>query len=112
MPDLSVPVTKGTSGITVLARAEVQRRKETACIRCGRCIDHCPLNLTPTKIAHAVKFRDLELAQSYDLMACLECGCCTYVCPAQIPLVQYIKSGKAAVMTMRAREKARAAKKT
>jgi len=111
MPDLSTPVTKGTSGITVLTRDQVVRRQETACIRCGRCVDHCPLKLMPTKISQAVKHRDLELAKAYDLMACCECGCCSYVCPAGIPVVQYIKSGKAAEMRRRAREKAEAAKK-
>jgi len=108
VPDLTIPVVKGTSGITVLSKAQLDRRMETACVRCGRCVDVCPLHLTPTKIAHAVKFRDLQLAESYDLMACCECGCCAYVCPAKIPLVQYLKSGKAEVMRERARKKAAA----
>jgi len=94
---LNVPIMKGTSGITVMSRAEVCREPETACIRCSRCVDHCPLKLVPTKIAHAVKAGDLETAQRYDLMACIECGCCGYICPSQIPLLQYMRSGKAAV---------------
>ncbi len=91
MPDLSVPVTKGTSGLTVLTKQQVRIRQEARCIRCGRCVDHCPLNLMPTKIAMAVKFRDIDMAMGYDMTACIECGCCSYVCPAGIPLVQYIK---------------------
>ncbi len=101
MPDLTVPAIKGTSGITVLSKSQVKAREEASCIRCGRCVDHCPLHLMPTKIAHAVKFRDIELAQHYDMTACIECGCCSYVCPAGIPLVQYIKSGKAMFMRMK-----------
>jgi electron transport complex protein RnfC len=109
MPDLDVPVIKGTSGLTVLTESQLQRVDETACLKCGRCVDHCPLKLTPTKIAHAVKLGDIDLAQSYDLMACCECGCCSYVCPARIPLVQYMKAGKAAVMKMRAQARAKEA---
>ncbi|MBN1765772.1 MAG: electron transport complex subunit RsxC [Sedimentisphaerales bacterium] len=97
--NLDIPILKGTSGITVLTTHEVSRIKETACIRCSRCVDHCPVGLVPTRIAHAVKARDLDMAQEYDMMACIECGCCTYICPAQIPLVQYIRSGKTMLRT-------------
>jgi electron transport complex protein RnfC len=93
-PHLNVPIVKGTGGFTVMRDEETAHRKEGPCIRCGRCIDNCPLYLSPTKIAHAVKHRDLEMADKYDLNACCECGCCAYVCPAQIPLPQYIRSGK------------------
>lgn len=95
--DLAIPVTKGTSGLTVLTQSDVKTEEETACIRCGRCVDVCPLNLMPTKMAHAVKHRDIALARSYDLEACCECGCCAYECPARIPLVQYLRAGKLAV---------------
>ncbi len=92
--DLSVPVTKGTGGITVLSAAEVDEAEQTACIRCGRCLDVCPLGLAPTRIAHAAKGGDLVLAQENHLAACCDCGCCAYECPARIPLVQYIRAGK------------------
>lgn len=91
---LDIPILKGTSGITVLSRDEVAREAEKACIRCGRCVDHCPLKLVPTRIAQAVKARSIDIALEYDLLACIECGCCAYVCPSKIPLVQYMKSGK------------------
>ncbi len=94
VPNLDVTVVKGTSGITVMTAAETARWQETPCIRCGLCIDNCPLYLSPTKIAHAVKFRDYALAGAYDMNACCECGCCSYVCPAHIPLAQYIRAGK------------------
>jgi electron transport complex protein RnfC len=91
---LDVPVTKGTSGITVLSRDEIRRSEETACIRCGRCVDACPLRLVPTRIAMALRAGNLELAQRYHITACMECGCCAYTCPASIPLVQLIRTGK------------------
>lgn len=99
--NLSTPVTKGTGGITVLSDADIAQFEQTACIRCGRCLDVCPLRLAPTQIAHAAKHGDLDLAHRYDLMACCECGCCAYVCPAHIPLAQHIRAGKSEAVRQR-----------
>jgi len=96
--DLSTPVTKATGAITVLTPKQIGRAKfeqrETACIRCGRCIEACPEGLNPTTIAHAVKNNLLDVAQKYYMSACTECGCCSYVCPANIEITGYIKTGK------------------
>jgi len=91
---LDVPIVKGTSGLTVLVKKDITEVETMACIRCKRCVDHCPIGLVPTRIAHAVKARDLAMALEYDLMACIECGCCSYICPSNIPLVQYLRAGK------------------
>jgi electron transport complex protein RnfC len=88
-------VTKGTSGVTVLTSEDLKEVEETRCVRCGRCVDVCPLNLVPTKIALAAREKDWELARRYHMLACMECGCCAYVCPAGIPLVQLMRMGKA-----------------
>lgn len=96
--DLRTPVTKGTSGITILTEADVKKAKETSCVRCGRCVDVCPLNLVPTKMALAARARNFELAQRWQIQACMECGCCAYACPASIPLVQLIRMGKAEII--------------
>jgi len=93
--NLQIPVTKGTSGITILTREEIRRVDQRACIRCGRCVDACPMKLVPTKLAAASRFRDLNLARKYNIMACFECGSCAYVCPAGWQLVQHIRMGKA-----------------
>ena len=92
---LATPVTKGTSGITVMTSADLAKSEETACVRCGRCVDVCPLNLVPTKMALAARHHDWDLAKRYHILACMECGCCGYACPANIPLVQLIRMGKA-----------------
>jgi len=94
---LEIPVTKGTSGITVLSDAEVAAAAETTCVRCGRCVDACTLRLVPTRLGHAAKNREYDTAERYNINACCECGVCAYVCPARIPLVQYIRAGKAAL---------------
>ena len=93
--DPDTPVTKGTSGLTVLTAADVRCAEETHCVRCGRCVDVCPLHLVPTKLALAAKHEDWDLARRYYITACMECGCCAYACPASIPLVQLIRTGKA-----------------
>jgi len=96
--DLNTPITKAGGAVTVLTKGQIGRakfeRQQTACIRCGRCLETCPENLNPTKIAHAVKNNLLDVAESYYLSACIECGCCSYVCPANIELTGYIKTGK------------------
>ncbi len=96
--DLETPVMKTTNAITVLTKEQIGKakfaRRQTACIRCGRCLQACPENLNPTKIAHAVKNNLLDVAESYYIHACTECGCCSYVCPANIELTGYIKTGK------------------
>ncbi len=95
--NLDLPITKGISGITVLNESQLDRRPERPCVRCAKCVDHCPIRLNPTGIAHAVKLREFELARQLNLEACVECACCGYICPSRIPLVQYMRSGKAAL---------------
>jgi electron transport complex protein RnfC len=96
--DMKTPITKTTNAVTVLTKEQIGRakfaRRQTACIRCGRCLEVCPENLNPTKIAHAVKNNLLSVAESYYISACIECGCCSYICPANIELTGYIKTGK------------------
>ena len=92
--NLSTPVTKGTGGLTVMTRDEVRSGEQTACVRCGKCVDVCPMNLVPTKIAMASRHQDTALSRRYNIMACFECGSCAYTCPAHIPLVQLIRAGK------------------
>ncbi len=95
--NLNTPVTKGTGGFTVMTTEEVKAGEETACVRCGKCVDVCPMNLVPTKIAMASRCQDIALSRRYNIMACFECGSCAYTCPAHIPLVQLIRAGKARI---------------
>jgi electron transport complex protein RnfC len=94
----ATPITKGTSGLTILTEADVQKALETNCVRCGRCVDVCPMKLVPTKIALASRHGDVGLTRRYNIMACFECGSCAFICPASLPLVQLIRTGKAQVV--------------
>ncbi len=91
---LEVPVIKGTSGITVLPKDEVNVKSYGPCIRCGRCIDACPMMLQPSYIGLYIEKGHYEDAKAYNLMDCFECGSCTFVCPANRPMVQWVKKAK------------------
>lgn len=89
-----VPVIKGTSGVLVQDTKGLVNGEPDPCIKCGRCVDVCPMELLPTSIAESMKQGQIEEAQNLHAMDCCECGCCTYVCPSRIPLVQWIKQAK------------------
>lgn len=103
--DFSAPVMKATSGILVLTAEEVNEKEETPCLRCGKCIDVCPVQLTPTKLARFSQLDKLEDAEELGITACMECGTCTYTCPANIPLVQWIRLGKQRVVAAQREKK-------
>jgi electron transport complex protein RnfC len=86
-----VPLIKGTSCI-LLTRFRTEEERD--CIRCGRCVDACPMGLMPTLLASYSKKRMFDKCREANAMSCDECGCCAYVCPSKIPLVQYIRQAK------------------
>ncbi len=95
--DGDAPVIKGTSGLILLAEDEVPDTAASACIRCARCVDHCPMKLVPNEIVRFVEKEKFERAEQYGLLDCMECGVCAYVCPSKIGHVQLMKLGKAAL---------------
>lgn len=96
--DLDQPVIKGTSGVLVLSDREyVSAEKFGPCIRCGRCIDACPMGLMPSMLSILAEKGFYEDTKEYNIMDCFECGTCTYVCPAKRPIVQLIRLAKSQV---------------
>ncbi len=96
-----VPVVKGTNCILVFNEGKVVEEEEMPCIRCGRCIEACPMGLMPVTLVTLVRARKFEACSEYNIMSCDECGCCAYVCPSKIPLVQVIKHGKSVLSSMK-----------
>lgn len=94
---LEVTVMKNTSGVLLLAPNEVEQYDSTACIRCGACVQACPMRLSPGVISTAVESEKFDLAAAGFVMDCLECGACAYVCPAHRPLVQHFRRAKAEI---------------
>ena len=91
---LEVPVTKGTSGIILMAKPEARPRKERVCIRCGACLRVCPMSLQPTLLAELTANEKQEELRELGITDCIECGSCAYVCPSKRGLVQWIRLGK------------------
>ena len=93
--DMDVPLIKGTSGVLCLRDDEAARFEGGPCIRCGACVDACPMGLVPSAMGLiAERFRFEELGD-WHVLDCIECGSCAYVCPSRRPLVQHFKRGKA-----------------
>ena len=92
--DLAVPVIKGTNAVTILGKSNKYVVDNPRCIRCGRCIDACPMHLTPVLMYKAMYTGDAQEMKALDMLDCIECGCCAYVCPAGLPLVLGFRAGK------------------
>lgn len=105
---LDVPITKGVTGILIMSRTEAGfNGLILPCIRCGACVDVCPLHLNPSRLGMlARKTRYEEMESDFHLNDCFECGCCSYVCPSHIPLVQHFRVAKQMNRERKARENA------
>ena len=105
--DLAVPVIKGTNAITVLGAKNRFAVEDPQCIRCGKCIDACPMGLMPVMMLTAAQSQDPDEIAAINTMDCIECGCCAYTCPAQIPLVQHFRTAKLRLRQAQAKAKAK-----
>ncbi|MBI5190935.1 MAG: electron transport complex subunit RsxC [Nitrospirae bacterium] len=92
--DLMVPVVKGTSGIVALTGAEAGVFDMGPCIRCGRCVEACPMGLNPGLLGQLIEKGRFEEAKDYGLLDCFECGSCSFACPSGRSMVQLAKWAK------------------
>ncbi|MBC7247186.1 MAG: electron transport complex subunit RsxC [Actinobacteria bacterium] len=100
-PDTNAPIVKGTSGVVVLTPEAVDVGTEEECVRCGKCVDVCPMFLLPNFIAQSVKKGQWDKAEMWGALDCFECGCCSFSCPAYIPHVDYVRKAKAEITALK-----------
>ena len=105
--DLSVPTIKGVNAITVLGASNKYDVKDSRCLRCGKCIDACPMKLMPVLMYKAIQSNDIQEMKDNNIMDCIECGSCAYTCPASVPLVLGFRVAKQLIRN----DAAKAAKK-
>jgi electron transport complex protein RnfC len=101
---LDVTVMKNTSGILLIPAETVSQYTAEPCIRCGRCVEACPMDILPATISQAVENERFDWAEQLNVLACIECGSCSYVCPSHRPLNQHFKRAKAEIMAARRKQ--------
>ena len=112
MSNLSSPVIKGCSGITVFAGPSAFRRAESVCIKCAKCVSACPMGLEPYLLAKLSRRKMWERLESEWVSNCIECGCCQFTCPAAIPLLErYLRVKQEVGALVRARAAANTSRK-
>ena len=104
---LETATIKGNNALTCYSDKDRHETANPHCIRCGKCVEACPMHLMPLFLHRAVNRGDLERLDELHVMDCIECGSCAYGCPAGIPLVQSFRTGKKLVRDAAAREKAK-----
>lgn len=95
--NLSVPLTKGSSGILFISENETPRKEIKNCIRCAKCVEACPMGLEPFLFMTLAEHEEWEKLEKELIMDCIECGCCTFSCPSTRPLLDYLRLGKSKV---------------
>ena len=95
---LEVPVCKGTNSITVLTGDDAHRKAVQPCIRCGKCVDACPMGLEPYLLATLSSLKEYERLEKEDVTSCISCGSCQFTCPSRRPILDNILQGKGEVM--------------
>jgi len=100
--NLDVPILKGTTGVVVLTEAQCRAKQSHPCIRCGHCLDACPVFLNPQLLGSLAKSERWDEMEQNHLLDCMLCGCCSYVCPSNIPLSQMFALAKSALRKSKA----------
>lgn len=99
--DLDVPTIKGTSALLAFTEEELNDRKTVNCVKCGDCVAHCPMGLTPALLNSYAKVNDFDMLNKLNIMDCIECGVCSYTCQCRNPITQNIKTAKAKIRSQK-----------
>ena len=92
--NLEAPVVKATNSILCLMKDENGAAENPVCLRCGKCVEACPMRLQPLYLYRYVNANRLDQLDKLNLMDCMECGCCAFTCPGKLPLVEKFRLGK------------------
>ncbi len=95
-----VPVIKGTGAIIALTETETKATEPTVCVRCGKCVDACPIHLQPLMLREYSIRNDYASLKKFHILDCMECGACAYICPGRQNPVQYIRNAKPKVLEL------------
>ena len=98
LSNIAMPAMKGCSGITIMVGDAAKRGVESACIKCAKCVEACPMGLEPYLLSKQARKKAWDAMEANDITSCIECGCCQFTCPANIPLLDYVRLGKQTVM--------------
>lgn len=102
---LDVPTVKTTSAILAFSETEAVYDDCSPCIRCGKCVSHCPMNLMPLYLSKYAAEGDLEKCMKYNILDCIECGLCSYLCPGKQSPLQNIRIAKQKIIENRRKKK-------
>ncbi len=100
MANPDAPVTKGSSGVLIMSGAAASRLPEKECIRCAKCVEACPMGLEPYLLSKLSRNGLFEETEKHAVTDCIECGSCSWTCPASLPLLDFIRIGKAETMKL------------
>ena len=92
--NLKPTVIKTTSALLAFSKIDEIYSEQTPCIRCGKCVSHCPMHLMPLNLVRFSLSGNNEMADRYHILDCMECGLCSYICPSRRNLLQNIRIGK------------------
>ena len=106
LADMHAPILKQTNAVIFMGKKEATPPHFTPCIKCGACIEACPLSLDPVAISKAHRANDVEMLEKLNVDICMECGCCSYVCPAKRDRVQRNKLAKNTLREYKLKQKA------
>ena len=103
---LDAPVVKGTTGVVVLPpELALEDMEYLDCVRCCKCVEHCPMLIYPNQISIFCEAGMVEEADAWNTMDCVECGICAYVCPSRRPIVRLVQRTKPLIQELRSKKK-------
>lgn len=97
MSNIDMPCNKRISGMLLMPQEESVRQEPQNCIRCGKCVQACPMGIEPYLLAKLTSLQRWDEVEKHNIMDCIECGCCLFTCPSYRPLLDYVRLGKAKV---------------